>query len=78
MYLLLGYLHSGIQLAPAVEAAHLQPSVVLSYQAMFERVSGSGCARNPSFRTRIFREIDIFDDLENRSNLDIALFNDVG
>lgn len=87
-YILLGYLQMGIQMAPEVEEGQLKPYVVLNHQSRTERYSvhedkrnpqeEKRNSRNPIFKKKIFEEIDIYDELENRSTFDIAVFNDVG
>ena len=77
MYILLGYLHSGIQMAPEKDEEELQIQISLNFQSIFEKCFGTPGCRNPLFKHKIFQEIDIYDELENFSNLDIAIFNDV-
>jgi hypothetical protein len=70
-------LHSGIQIAPEKEEEELNIQVSLNFQSIFEKCHGTKACRNPLFQHKIFKKIDIYDELENFSNLDIAVFNDV-
>jgi hypothetical protein len=77
MYILLGYLHSGIQMVPEKEEESLHVQVILNFQSISKRCLGTPGTRNPLFDFRVFEEIDIYDELENFSNLDIAVLNNV-
>lgn len=78
MYLLLGYVHSGIQLVPGREEDSLHVQVAISFQSVSEKFLGTASTRNPLFDHSFSNEVDIYDELENFSNLDIAVLNNVG
>ena len=77
MYVLLGFVHSGIQLAPDQEEENLKLHVGLSFQSVHEMFKGTDHCRNPLFRKILCKEIDIYDELENFSNFDVSLYNKV-
>lgn len=77
IYVLLGYIHSGIQLAPQIPENELNLNIHLTFQTIHEKTSGDKESRNPFFGKLIAREIDIYDELENFSNLDISVYNQV-
>ena len=78
MYILLGYLHSGIQMVPEKEEDLLKIQVSINFQSVSEKCEGTPGCRNPLFKHKIFQKVDIYDELENFSNLDIVVFNNVG
>lgn len=77
MYILLGYLHSGIQMAPEKHEDQLKIQVSINFQSISEKCDGTINCRNPVFKHKIFKKVDIYDELENFSNLDIVVFNNV-
>ena len=77
MYILMGYIHSGIMLAPEKEEKNLNLKIGVNFQTIHEKFKGTKQTRNPIFNSLLFQDIDIYDELENFSNLDIVVFNKV-